>query len=55
MKYQALLRAEQKALMMPPTARAVLVVERDLPSALQNLANTLSIKVVIYRLNKEKA
>ncbi len=54
-KYQALLRAEQKALMMPPTTRAVLVVERELPSAIQNLANTLSIKVVIYRLNKENA
>jgi len=53
-KYQALLRAEQKTLMIPPTARAILVVERKLSYALQNLADTLSIKVVVYRLNEEK-
>lgn len=51
-KYQALLRAEQKTLMIPPTARAILVVERELPYALQNLADALCIKVVVYRLNK---
>lgn len=51
-KYQALLRAEQKTLMIPPTARAILVVERELPYALQNLADALCIKVVVYQLNK---
>lgn len=51
-KYQSLLRAEQKALMLPPTARAVLVVERKLPSGLQNLSDILGIKVIIHRVNK---
>lgn len=51
-KYQALLRAEQKALLIPPTARAILVTERELPLALQALADLLGIKVVVYRLNK---
>lgn len=44
-KYQALLRAEQKALLQPPTARAILVSEKQLPSSLQNLAEVLGIKV----------
>ena len=51
-KYQSLLRAEQKALMLPPTARAVLVVERQLPSGLQNLSYILGIKVIIHQVNK---
>jgi hypothetical protein len=51
-KYQALLRAEQKAQMIPPVARAVLVVERELPTKLQNLADILGIKVIVYLLNK---
>jgi hypothetical protein len=51
-KYQALLRAEQKALMIPPTARALLVVEREIPVSLQNLADVLGIKVITYRLSK---
>lgn len=51
-KYQSLLRAEQKALMMPPTARAILVVERQLPLGLQNLSDILGIKVVIHQVNE---
>ncbi|MBU4185357.1 MAG: hypothetical protein KKI12_01520 [Proteobacteria bacterium] len=51
-KYQSLLRAEQKALMLPPNARAVLVVERKLPSGLQNLSDILGIKVIIHQVNK---
>lgn len=50
-KYQALLRAEQKALLIPPTARAVLVTEKRLPTPLQNLANILGIEVVICKIN----
>lgn len=53
-KYQALLRAEQKASMNAPTARAILVVERNLPLALQNLADTLGIKIVVYTLNQNR-
>lgn len=51
-KYQSLLRAEQKALMIPPTARAILVVERKLPLGLQNLSDILGIKVVIHQVNE---
>lgn len=51
-KYQSLLRAEQKALMLPPTARAVLVVEQQLPLGLQNLADILGIKVIVHQVNK---
>lgn len=51
-KYQALLRAEQKALLQPPTARAVLVSERQLPRSLQNLADVLGIKVHIVKVNR---
>lgn len=51
-KYQALLRAEQKALRLLPTARAILVVERELPLELQNLADIFEIRVVIHRVNK---
>ncbi len=50
-KYQSLLRAEQKALMVPPTARAILVVERKPTLALQNLADILGIRVVVYSFN----
>ena len=46
-KYQAFLRAEQKALIKPPTARAILVSERQLPRFLQNLEDVLGIKVFI--------
>ncbi len=53
-KYQSLLRAEQKALMIPPTARAVLIVERNLPLTLQNLADTLGIKIIVYQFNKSR-
>lgn len=51
-KYQSLLRAEQKALMLPPTARAILVVEQQMPLGLQNLADILGIKVIVKRVNK---
>lgn len=51
-KYQSLLRAEQKALLLPPTARAVLVVEKQLPLGLQNLSDILGIKVIVRRVNK---
>ena len=51
-KYQSLLRAEQKALMLPPTARAVLVVEQQMPLGLQNLADILGIKVMDKQENK---
>ncbi|SFI70875.1 hypothetical protein [Nitrosomonas sp. Nm34] len=51
-KYQALLRSEQKALLFPPTARAVLVTERTLPAALQNLADILGISVFVISVNK---
>lgn len=50
-KYQSLLRAEQKALMLPPTARAILVVERQLPMGLQNLSDILGIKVITHLVN----
>ncbi|WP_138708183.1 hypothetical protein [Desulfocurvibacter africanus] len=50
-KYQALLRSEQKAALLPPTARAVLVTERDLPAELQNLADILGIFVYIVSVN----
>jgi len=51
-KYQSLLRAEQKSLMLPPTARAVLVVERQLPTGLQNLSDILGIKAITHQVNK---
>lgn len=51
-KYQSLLRAEQKALMLPPTARAILVVEQEIPLGLQNLSDILGIKVIVKRVNK---
>lgn len=44
-KYQALLRAKQKARSEPPTARAVLVTEQTLSKELQNLAERLGIAV----------
>lgn len=50
-KYQALLRSEQKAVLSPPTARAVLVTERSLPAALQNLADVLGIVVYVVSVN----
>ncbi len=50
-KYQALLRAEQKALLIPPTARAILVTEKRLPTSLRNLADILGIKVMVCKIN----
>ncbi|MCL6272362.1 hypothetical protein M3P05_20830, partial [Sansalvadorimonas sp. 2012CJ34-2] len=50
-KYQALLRAEQKALSQPPTARAYLVTESDLPAQLQNLADRLGIYCYTISVN----
>jgi len=50
-KYQALLRSEQKAMLAPPTARAVLVTERKLPISLQNLADVLGISVYVVPVN----
>lgn len=51
-KYQALLRAEQKAVLSPPTARAVLVTERKLPLSLQNLADILGVSVYVISVNR---
>lgn len=50
-KYQALLRSEQKAVLSPPTARAVLVTERKLPISLQNLADILGVSVYVVSVN----
>ncbi|PHQ83883.1 MAG: hypothetical protein COB58_00265 [Thalassobium sp.] len=50
-KYRALLRAEQRAKGLPPTAYGVLVVERDLPEVLQNLADILEIEVYVVKVN----
>ena len=50
-KYQALLRAEQKAMGNPPTARSVLVCEHQLSRGLRNLADVLGIKVFIVSIN----
>lgn len=50
-KYQALLRAEQKAMRFPPTARAVLVCEHNLSPGLQNLADALGIAVIVVPVN----
>ena len=50
-KYQALLRAEQKALFLAPTATAVLVTEKKLPHKLRNLADTLGIEVFVVPIN----
>ena len=50
-KYQSLLRAEQKAVLSPPTAQAVLVTERSLPTALQNLADILGIFIYVVSVN----
>ena len=52
-KYQALLRAEQKALNSAPNARAVLVTERELPLSLQNLADRLGIETFQVIVNKK--
>lgn len=52
-KYQALLRAEQKALDSAPNARAVLVTERELPLSLQNLADRLGIETFQLIVNKK--
>lgn len=46
-KYQALLRAEQKARSQPPTATAVLVTERPLPESIRNLAKVLRIDTFV--------
>lgn len=50
-KYQAVLRAEQKARFEAPTAWAVLVSEKPLPSKLRNLAKRLGIEVFIVSVN----
>lgn len=50
-KYQSLLRAEQKATLSPPIARAVLVTERPLPDSLQNLADLLAIRIFVCTIN----
>jgi len=50
-KYQALLRAEQKATLSPPTARAVLVTEKPISNQLQNLADVLRIEVHVVKVN----
>lgn len=50
-KYRALLRAEQRAKGLPPTAYGVLVVERNLPEELQNLADILAIEVYVVKVN----
>lgn len=50
-KYQALLRAEQKASLIPPTARSVLVVENPISAPLQNLADVLGIEVHVVNVN----
>lgn len=49
-KYQALLRAEQKAIGRPPTAWAVLVTERQLPATLGNLADVLDIDCCVKKI-----
>ena len=51
-KYQALLRSEQRAVLSPPTARAVLVTERELSVLLQNLAEILGISVYVIPINR---
>jgi hypothetical protein len=50
-KYKALLRAELKAKGLPPTAQGVLVVERELPDSLENLADALDIEVYVVKVN----
>lgn len=51
-KYRALLRAELKAQGLPPTAYGLLVVERELPVRLQNLAEMLDVSVYVVPVNK---
>ena len=50
-KYQALLRAEQKSRLEAPSAYGVLVVESNLPDDLQNLADVLGIKVYVVQIS----
>lgn len=50
-KYQSLLRAEQKADLSPPTARAVLVTEQAISTPLRNLADILGIEVYVVEVN----
>lgn len=50
-KYQALLRAEQKAQSQAPNSVAVLVTEKKLSSELQSLANKLGIETYIVPVN----
>jgi len=50
-KYQALLRAEQKSNKMSPTAKAVLVVETELPKSLKKIAYMLGVDVFIIPVN----
>jgi len=51
-KYQALLRAEQKTQFNPPTARAILVTENKLSVKVQGLADVLGIRVTTFRVKK---
>ncbi len=51
-KYQALLRAEQKASEMAPTAKAVLVVEEELPESLETVVDILGLNVFVVPVNK---
>lgn len=53
-KYQALLRAEQKARLEAPMATAVLVTERDLPHKLAQRASLLGIEVVVVKLPAQR-
>lgn len=50
-KYQALLRAEQKARSEAPTAIAVLVTEKKLTNTLKNLADVLGIQFFVVPIN----
>ena len=50
-KYQAVLRAEQKATNNPPIGRAILVTERELTPPLENLAALLGIEFFVIKVN----
>lgn len=49
-KYQALLRAEQRARLEAPTATALLVSERALPTKLANLAAALGVEAIVVKV-----
>ena len=52
-KVQALPKSEQKTLLQPPTAGAVLVSDRQLPRSLQNLAEVLGIEVFAVEVKSD--